>query len=280
MAGGVGSVITVAVGPAQRLFAAHADVLALSPVLAAACRDAFRRVSPPSPWSGTTTSPALSTGVDSRGGFALPEEDPQVFACVLEFLYKGDYQPRLVAHRNTWVLEGSSTDLRGERVGGGGGVVARGRGGTISCTCGCHSTTGTCLRYGAPPGMVGVTVPTADAAALGGPVLRDTAVYCTAVTLGLPALARLALRKQSLYSSIDVGLALRSMRYAYAHTPADDSRLRAHYLALIIRNRSTFKRSGTMQTEIIRGGAMFFDLFVAMANHIEDLALENSRAAV
>ena len=50
-----------------------------------------------------------------------------------------------------------------------------------------------------------------------------------------------------------------------------DSRLRAHYLALIIRSRKTFKRSGTMQMEMEMGGKLFFDLFVAMCNHVDDL---------
>lgn len=59
-----------------------------------------------------------------------------------------------------------------------------------------------------------------------------------------------------------------SARYAYANTPDNDSKLRAHYLALIIRSRSTFKRSGTMQMEMETGGKLFFDLFVAMCNHM------------
>lgn len=59
-----------------------------------------------------------------------------------------------------------------------------------------------------------------------------------------------------------------SARYAYANTPDNDSKLRAHYLALIIRSRSTFKRSGTMQMEMEAGGKLFFDLFVAMCNHM------------
>lgn len=62
---------------------------------------------------------------------------------------------------------------------------------------------------------------------------------------------------------------LSSARYAYANTPASDSKLRAHYLALIIRSRNTFKRSGTMQMEMEHGGTpLFFDLFVAMVNHL------------
>jgi hypothetical protein len=64
---------------------------------------------------------------------------------------------------------------------------------------------------------------------------------------------------------------LRSARYAYENTPDSDSRLRAHYLALIIRSRKTFKRSGTMQNEMEMGGKLFFDLFVAMCNHVDDL---------
>jgi hypothetical protein len=49
---------------------------------------------------------------------------------------------------------------------------------------------------------------------------------------------------------------LRSARYAYDNTPDSDSRLRAHYLALIIRSRKTFKRSGTMQMEMEMGYVM------------------------
>ncbi len=69
-------------------------------------------------------------------------------------------------------------------------------------------------------------------------------------------------------SNIQIGTILTSARYAYAQTPDNDSNLRAHYLALIIRSRSTFKRSGTMQMEMEAGGRLFFDLFVAMVNHM------------
>jgi hypothetical protein len=65
-------------------------------------------------------------------------------------------------------------------------------------------------------------------------LLRDTVVYCAADRYGLDELKRLALRKQGLQSGIDVATILRSAQYAYAHTPDSDSRLRAHYLALII----------------------------------------------
>ena len=69
---------------------------------------------------------------------------------------------------------------------------------------------------------------------------------------------------------------LSSARYAYSHTPATDSSLRAHYLALIIRGRATFKRSGTMQAEMMAGGsALWFDLFVAMVEHLVSLRRPN-----
>ena len=111
-------------------------------------------------------------------------------------------------------------------------------------------------------------------------LLRDTVIYCAAERYGLEELKRLALRKQGLQSGIDVGTILRSAQYCYAHTPDSDSRLRAHYLALIIRCRKTFKRSGTMQAEMEKsgagaygegGGKLFFDLFVAMCNHLDDV---------
>jgi hypothetical protein len=113
----------------------------------------------------------------------------------------------------------------------------------------------------------------------GGDVLRDTIVYCAAEKYGLDELKRLALRKQGLQSGIQVDVILRSARYAYANTPDSESRLRAHYLALIIRSRKTFKRSGTMQMEMEKGGKLFFDLYVAMCNHIEDIVeISNNRS--
>ncbi|KAK5476537.1 hypothetical protein LTR26_008956 [Exophiala xenobiotica] len=65
---------------------------------------------------------------------------------------------------------------------------------------------------------------------------------------------------------------LASARYAYNHTPDSDSKLRAQYLTFIIRSRNNFKKSGTMKVEMEQGGtALFFDLFVAMCNHMDDL---------
>jgi len=85
---------------------------------------------------------------------------------------------------------------------------------------------------------------------------------------GLDELQRLALRKQGLQSGVQCSTILTSARYAYANTPDSDAKLRSHYLALIIRSRHTFKRSGTMQNEMENGGRLFFDLFVAMVNHM------------
>lgn len=203
------------VGREQRLFAAHEDVLSHSPFFAAELKGQFLE-------SGTKR-------------VELPDEEPEVLSCVLEFLYKGDYYPRLLHNkrRNTWDLEDAQQDIK-----------TGGRGSRIS------------------------TIYLSDVA---GDVLRDTVIYCAADKYGLEELKRLALRKQGLQTGVQVDVILRSARYAYQNTPDTESRLRAHYLALIIRSRKTFKRSGTMQMEMENGGKLFFDLFVAMCNHIDDI---------
>ncbi|OCT49107.1 hypothetical protein CLCR_05074 [Cladophialophora carrionii] len=208
-------IVTLVVGHEQRLFAAHEDVLCHSPYFVAALKGQFL------------------DGGSKR--VELPDEEPEILSCVLEFLYKGDYYPRLVHNkrRNTWDLEDAEQDLK-----------HGGRGSSAS------------------------TIYLSEA---GGDVLRDTVVYCAADKYNLEELKRVALRKQGLQSGIQVDVILRSARYAYAHTPDTESRLRAHYLALIIRSRKTFKRSGTMQMEMENGGKLFFDLFVAMCNHIDDI---------
>ncbi|KAF2665676.1 hypothetical protein BT63DRAFT_459255 [Microthyrium microscopicum] len=213
------AIITIVVGQEQRLFAAHEDVLTLSPVLAQACRDGFFKSN------------------DRR--LFLHDEEPETFSCVLEYLYKGDYSPRLVhdKRRTTWMLDGDHKTT--PKLGG------RGPQANPSATI-FHS-------------------------GIGDVILRDTAVYCAADRYGLDELKKLALRKQGLQSGIEVSTILRSARYAYDNTPDTDSRLRAHYLALVIRSRKTFKRSGTMQMEMEIGGKLFFDLFVAMCNHMDDL---------
>jgi hypothetical protein len=159
----------------------------------------------------------------------LPDEEPEVFSSILEYLYKGDYYPRMEydKKRNSWNLED-----------GGNG-----------------SGTNEAVVQSA-----------------GGPILKDTVIYCQAEKYGLQELKKLALRKQGLQSGVQCSTILLSARYAYANTPDNDSKLRAHYLALIIRARHTFKRSGTMQNEMENGGKLFFDLFVAMVNHMDDLS--------
>lgn len=217
-------IITLVVGREQRLFAAHEDVLSLSPFFRSACRGQFLE--------------AHSRKIE------LLDEQPEIFSCVLEYLYKGDYYPRLLHNkrRNTWELE--DAQVQHPNQGGRGNVQT-----TIYHT------------------------------GLGATMLKDTLVYCVADKFGLDELKRLALRKQGLQSGIEVAVILASARYAYENTPDTDSRLRAHYLALIIRSRKTFKRSGTMQMEMEIGGKLFFDLFVAMCNHIDDIVdVTNSRS--
>ncbi|KAL9620433.1 MAG: hypothetical protein Q9160_005018 [Pyrenula sp. 1 TL-2023] len=181
----------------QRLFAAHEDVLSHSPFFAACCKGRFLE--------------SHTKRID------LPEEQPEILSSVLEYLYKGDYYPRLLHNKrkDTWELEDG----------------------------GAHGT----------PGGKGC-------------------VDCAAEKYGLDELKRLALRKQGLQNGIQCSTILSSARYAYANTPDNDSKLRAHYLALIIRSRNTFKRSGTMQAEMENGGTLFFDLFVAMCNHMDDIS--------
>ncbi|KAK0965956.1 hypothetical protein LTS01_018058 [Friedmanniomyces endolithicus] len=207
------AIVTICVGPAQRLFAAHEDVLSKAPYFAQACR-----------------AQSFET---SGKRIDLPNEEPEVFSAVLEYLYKGDYMPKLIydKKRASWLLDDADTagNAQGEST--------------------VHNN------------------------GIGGPVLKDTAIYCSAHHYALPDLQRLALKKQGLASGVQCSTILASARYAYAHTPASDSKLRAHYLALIIRSRATFKRSGTLQAEMERGGsALFFDLFVAMVNHLDDIS--------
>ncbi|MCJ1480582.1 hypothetical protein MMC06_000737 [Schaereria dolodes] len=209
-------IVTLIVGRDQRLFAAHEDVLSISPFFTAALKGQFFE--------------------SSSKRVELPDEEPEILSSVLEYLYKGDYYPRLLHNkrRNSWELEDAKDP---QNLGGRGSVES-----TIY-----HSE-------------------------VGGVLLKDTVIYCTAEKYGLDELKRLALRKQGLQSGIQVDVILRSARFAYDNTPDTDSRLRAHYLALIIRSRKTFKRSGTMQMEMEIGGSkLFFDLFVAMCNHVDDI---------
>lgn len=79
-------------GREQRLFAAHEDVLCLSPFFSTACHGQF-------------------SGAENKR-LALPDEDPIIFSSVLEYLYKGDYSPRLLQDKrhNSWQLENLGQD--------------------------------------------------------------------------------------------------------------------------------------------------------------------------
>jgi len=239
-------IVALTVGHEGRLFAAHEDVLCQAPFFEKVLRGNY---------------------LDAQNKrIALPEEEPEVFSAVLEYLYKGDYYPRLLhnKHRNSWELEDSQprratphtspTVYDSPNIGGG--------------------------RAGQSPQTPSAVEATVYLSSVGQHLLRGTVVYCAAERYGMEELKRLALRKQGLQSGIDVGTILRSAQYCYAHTPDSDSRLRAHYLALIIRCRKTFKRSGTMQAEMEKcgsdvygegSGKLFFDLFVAMCNHLDDV---------
>ncbi|KAG6007691.1 hypothetical protein E4U21_005652 [Claviceps maximensis] len=230
------SIVTLMVGREGRLFAAHEDVLRQSSFFDAVCRD----------------NNFLGSGAGGQGRrISLTDEEPEIFSAVLEYLCKGDYYPRLLRNRarNSWHLEDC------ERTHQASSSTKTGRD-----------------RSGRGPRTAGPDATVFVDKVGGGQILRDTAVYCCADRYGLDELKRLALRKQGLQAGIDVGTILRSAQYAYAYTPDSDSRLRAHYLALIIRCRKTFKRSGTMQAEMEAGGSkLFFDLFVAMCNHLDDV---------
>lgn len=244
-------IVTLTVGPEGRLFAAHEDILCQSPFFKQALRGGY-----------------LEQSYTQSKRFALPDEEPEVFSAILEYLYKGDYYPRLLhnKHRNSWELEDSIPPHS-----------RRGAGTAPNASPNMENTYGggrAGTSAGSSPQIPAAVEPTVYLPTLGQHLLRDTVVYCAAERYGLEELKRLALRKQGLQTGIDVGTILRSAKYAYAHTPESDSRLRAHYLALIIRCRKTFKRSGTMQAEIEKGGEgskLFFDLFVAMCNHLDDV---------
>jgi len=222
-------VITLVVGSEARLFACHADVLSLSPYFAGILRNQFYEAGP-------------AKRID------LPDEEPEVFSAILEYLYKGDYYPRLVHEpnrlkRDSWSLEDA------------------------------NAKTGDALKsHTQTPSSMTTMSSTFYHAGIQGVLLKDTVVYCAAEKYGLGDLQRISLRKQGLRTGIPVDVILRSARYSYEHTPEQDAKLRAHFLALIIRSRRTFKRSGTMQMEMESGGSkFFFDLFVAMCNHIDDI---------
>jgi hypothetical protein len=71
-------------------------VLSLSPFFAACCRGQFLQA--------------------HNKQISLPDEQPEVLSSILEYLYKGDYYPRLVHNkrRDTWSLEDDVMDIDGD----------------------------------------------------------------------------------------------------------------------------------------------------------------------
>lgn len=92
------------VGPEKRLFAAHEAILTTSSFFAAHCaaQQSSRRPRPPLQPPGKRLD--------------LPDEQAEVFSCVLEYLYKGDYYPRLQqnSQTKTWELEDAGVPVAGE----------------------------------------------------------------------------------------------------------------------------------------------------------------------
>lgn len=132
------AIVTLVVGAEQRLFAAHEDVLCASPFFSNALRNGYMDA--------------------ATKRIALPDEEPEIFSSVLEYLYKGDYYPRLVHNkrRNSWELEPSSEEERA----------------TVESTVYHRS--------------------------VDGDLLKDTVIYCAAEKYGLEELKKLSLRKQGL----------------------------------------------------------------------------------
>lgn len=131
-------IVTLVVGSEQRLFAAHEDVLSNSPFFNHALRNGYM----------DAASKRIS----------LPDEEPEIFSSVLEFLYKGDYTPRLVHNkrRNSYELETASEEQRA-------------------------AVESTVYHRG-----------------IDGDLLKDTVIYCAAEKYGLDELKKISLRKQGL----------------------------------------------------------------------------------
>lgn len=88
----------------------------------------------------------------------LPDDEPEIFSSVLEYLYKGDYYPRLVHNkkRNSWEIEQLEDEGRG-------------------------ASESTIYHHG-----------------VDGDILKDTVIYCAAERYGLEELKKVSLRKQGL----------------------------------------------------------------------------------
>jgi hypothetical protein len=81
------AIVTICVGAEQRLFAGHEEVLRRSPYFEAALKGQFFE--------------------NSARRVNLPDEQPEVLSAVLEYLYKGDYHPKLLHNKrkDTWELD-------------------------------------------------------------------------------------------------------------------------------------------------------------------------------
>lgn len=134
----ISAIVTLVIGPEQRIFAAHENVLNASPFFQSVLQNQM---------------------IDSQSKkIALQDEEPEIFSAVLEYLYKGDYYPRLVHNKkhNSWGIEQMDEEGRGT-----------------------PESTG--YHRGAD-----------------GDILKDTVIYCAAAKYGLEELQRIALRKQGL----------------------------------------------------------------------------------
>ncbi|KAJ5758125.1 uncharacterized protein N7511_006819 [Penicillium nucicola] len=99
-------IVMLRVGPQKRLFAAHEAILSISPFFAAQIQSQNHiqvqaQIQTPTPTPSRARTPPRNKLID------LPEEQAEVLSCILEFLYKGDYYPRLRhnANKQTWELE-------------------------------------------------------------------------------------------------------------------------------------------------------------------------------
>lgn len=92
----ISAIVTLVIGQEQRIFAAHENVLSISPFFQSVLQNQM---------------------LDSQSKkISLPDEEPEIFSSVLEYLYKGDYYPRLIHNkkRNSWELEQPSEEAHSE----------------------------------------------------------------------------------------------------------------------------------------------------------------------
>ena len=216
----ISPIITLVVGPELRLFAAYEHALLKSPFFAKRLRDQFYETS-----SKRLKLPDMYVIIKhlQHATNLHTQRLPEIFACVLEYLYTDDYFPRLCKSKrhHSWELE----DAQDTHNSGGRGRVPS----TIY-----H------------PGVDGHFL------------LTDTVVYCAAERLGLEELKRLALIKQGIrFCTLDDVL-IRSARYAYANTLDTDRRLRPLFIEMIVQDRKRFVRSPTMQMEMGLGGSKLY----------------------